>query len=746
MIKKLLLLLAAALLATATMQAVPAFPFPQRLTQPDGSTVMVTMHGDEWFNYGTTTDGYTVVQDNAGRWVYAQVVNDALAPTSVQARDAQERSDADVQFLQSLGTNVLPSTSAINQAVRAKKAPMQKLSGRWDISKFRGLVILVQFNDRSFQQPGVFNEMLNKEGFTGYQDNVLNKWVECTGSVHDYFKDNSNGNFAPKFDVYGPVTVDYPQAYPQQASNAQPIFKAALKQLDSVIDYSKYDTNGDGVVDMVFFICPGGGSHAGNNSTYLWPHASTLTSTRYDGVTFGRYACSTELYGLERNKIIDGIGTICHEFSHVLGYADHYDVNYYTSGLSSHPGKWDLMAGANYLNYSRTPAGLSLYERWVMDWAEPQVISTKGTKRVLPLQSSNSGYRINSTVTNEYFLIENRKKVRWDSYLPGDGLLVWRVDSTNETAWTTNKINVDPDHNYLQIMRASEHDTTRVYNSRNYTVAIDGPWDVYPGTDGIDSLVNHDDSKLVRINSWTGLKTEWTLKNIARTDDYCTFRAVKDPINFYLEPFESMPLTHSDTTGVQGAFSKWTLTGGARICQPDSGWADGKQAAGLIKNSEIYYTDPVPYPITTVKFNYYNPSSNRAVLRCYSSTDGGATWQGVSTFSGSSYLMIDGGASTEGEFKVASSVPALIKFKLFSGSATTMNYIDNIRINYEGSTVVQDIEGDMNGDGLVNVTDVTTLVNHILGVTHLDLGTADLDGDGLINVTDVTVLINLILK
>lgn len=746
MFKKIILLFTLCVLTAASVQAVPALPYPQRLQQPDGSFVTVALHGDEWFNYGATTDGYTVMQASDGSIVYGQVSGDELVATSVMAHDPEARPDSEVRFLQSLSSNALPSASAIANRVRARKASAQRLQGKLDVSNFRGLVILVEYNNRQFQQPDVFNDMLNKDGYTGYQDSISGQWVECTGSVHDYFKDNSNGNFAPQFDIYGPVTVNYSQSYPQQASYAQPVFKAALKQLDSVIDYSKYDTNGDGVVDMVFFICPGGGSHAGNNSSYLWPHASTFSSVTYDGVSFGRYACSTELYGLERNQVIDGIGTITHEFSHVLGYDDHYDVNYYTNGLSSHPGYWDVMASGCYLNKSRTPTGLSLYERLSMDWATPTVLNSRGTKRVLPLQTSNSGYRINSAVSKEYFLVENRKNVRWDAYLPGDGLLVWRVDSTDEDSWTNNKINVNPTHNYLQVVRASQHDTTYTYSSKLYTVAVDGSWDVYPGTDGVDSLVNSDDSTAPCLNSWTGLKTEWTLKNIARTDDYCTFYAAKDPIDFYYETFEDMPLTQADTTGVQGTFALWNFASGARVCQPDSGWAEGAQAAGLLKNSEIYTTEEVQYPITTINAKLFNPSASTSILRCYVSTDAGATWQGLNTFSGSSYLIVKSGQTETGEFSAATTVPALIKFKLFSGSSTTMSYIDNVKVNYEGSEDVAAMLGDLNADGKVDATDITTLVNHILGAIQLDLLDADINGDGQVDVSDVTDLVNLILR
>ncbi len=55
------------------------------------------------------------------------------------------------------------------------------------------------------------------------------------------------------------------------------------------------------------------------------------------------------------------------------------------------------------------------------------------------------------------------------------------------------------------------------------------------------------------------------------------------------------------------------------------------------------------------------------------------------------------------------------------------------------------IKGDVNGDGKVNVTDVTTLVNMILGVIPKDMARGDINGDDKLNVSDVTALINIIL-
>lgn len=58
----------------------------------------------------------------------------------------------------------------------------------------------------------------------------------------------------------------------------------------------------------------------------------------------------------------------------------------------------------------------------------------------------------------------------------------------------------------------------------------------------------------------------------------------------------------------------------------------------------------------------------------------------------------------------------------------------------------QSIVGDIDGNGEVNVSDVTALINHILNAATYDSSLCDIDGNGEVNVTDVTALINILLR
>ena len=361
--KKILLLIAAVMTAMV-MQAVPAYPHPVKVKQPDGTYVTIQLHGDEWMNFTTTEDGYSVVKDSRGYYVYAELKDRQLRPTAQIAHDALQRSASEKVFLANVRKYQAPAMK--DEMVKLKKQVQQQqrhtLASRrtTDMNNFRGLVILVQFNDKEFSRPdypAIIDDMFNKEGYTGFDSEVF------SGSVHDYFVDNSNGKFKPQFDIVGPVTVNYSQYYPHKFSNCRPILNAALDAVDDEVDFSQYDGDHNGKVDMVYFVIAGFGSHYGNDEGLWWPHRSTILGDpvpdnpgRYyykylDGVQLWDYASSVELAGLADDPstvFIDGIGTICHEFGHVLGLPDFYDTDYEENGQSIHPrglvgdGEWQL--------------------------------------------------------------------------------------------------------------------------------------------------------------------------------------------------------------------------------------------------------------------------------------------------------------------------------------------------------------------------------------------------------------------
>ena len=222
----------------------------------------------------------------------------------------------------------------------------------------RFLVLLIEFSDLSFtlENPQeAFSNQLNQEGYSAHG---------ATGSVRDFYIDNSSGQFMPIYDVYGPVKVSKAYSYygknDAQGSDTNPdeaLYEACCI-LDPDLDFSIYDNDHDGFVDFVYVIYAGRGEADGGGGNTIWPHTSWIYSsygkTVYlDGKRLDTYACSPELQSGSGYLTRDGIGSFCHEFSHVLGLSDHYATNY---SSVKQTGAWDLMCSGSYNNNSNTPA------------------------------------------------------------------------------------------------------------------------------------------------------------------------------------------------------------------------------------------------------------------------------------------------------------------------------------------------------------------------------------------------------
>lgn len=517
-IMKKILLSVIVLMCVVALNAVPSHPGTAQVRQPDGTYITLRLLGDEWRSFNTTADGYSVVRDSRGYYVYAEQKDGKLLPTARVAHDASKRSASEQAFLAGVKKYQMPQMTAASAAMKARVESVgsqrraQSRAAQYDYSKFKGLIILVQFNDKEFSRPDykdIITDMVNKQNYTGYDKQAM------PGSVRDYFSDNSDGKFQPQFDVVGPYTVDFSQ-YDCNMNDGKcaEVLKAAVDSADVDVNFKDYDGDSNGRVDLVFFVIAGNGAnYSGNSENLWWPHRSIIYNPnsddwriRKDGVLLYDYASSTELAGYTsepKSNYIDGIGTICHEFSHVLGLPDFYDTNYDEDGSSVTPGVWSLMDQGCYLNGGYTPVGYSLYERYSVGFAdEPKKITGAGSIALNPLHTSNTGLRIDSQDKNEFFLLENRQNgdFKWDAYLPAHGMLVHRVDLSSNRVWQENTVNADLSHNYYQVLRAGGDSNANT----NY--------DLFPGRANVQTLHNGTDP--ANLMTWSGKATQWGLFNI----------------------------------------------------------------------------------------------------------------------------------------------------------------------------------------------------------------------------------------
>lgn len=435
---KRILLSISAVLAAIAIQAMPVKPgICRNITLADGTVVRAELVGDEHLTYWRTADGACYRQTpSAG--VFSKVELSAL------------QSEYDAVVAQKAARE-----KAILESARTSM-PVKKVEG----SKFQGkkkcLVILANFADTKFKPEhtlDLYKQIINGEN---YSDETLG----FKGSVRDYFKAQSGGQFEIDFDVVGPV--DLPKGYAgygkndasgrDQAALVYPMVEDAVNLAkDQVTDWKQYDWDGDGLVEEVFVLYAGHGQATyPQDPDLVWPHKSAIDPmTVADGVKVSVYACSCELGATEA---IDGIGAFCHEFSHCMGLKDHYDIN----GRGYGTGFWDIMCFGCYNGNTFLPAEYNSYEKMFCGWKEPIVLNAEPQKieGMKALAAGGDTYIFyNDGNENEYYMLENRQKTGWDAALPGEGLIVLHVDYS-KGAWEDNQVNYNAARQRMTVIPA----------------------------------------------------------------------------------------------------------------------------------------------------------------------------------------------------------------------------------------------------------------------------------------------------
>lgn len=438
-------------LCAAMTFAIPAKKSWKVVSQSDGTTIRVSQAGDEHLHYYITEDNVPLYKAADNRYCYLTIENGKLHNSGVLAHESAARSAKELQVM-----NTIHDLAPIARQMAAKKRSAAKRCGRPnrlpskdDRSVFKGskkaLVILAAFSDKSFSKGDdaivkFYDEVLNQEG---YSQNG------AAGSVHDYFKDMSRGEFGLTFDIVGPVKVSKSATYyggPSPimggADHIGEFITEAIKKADEKcdIDWKKYDWDDDGEVEQVFVLYAGYGQATGGPTGTIWPNAWTLDEAlqnsdgnggfSIDGVFINQYACSNELY-LDSGTVPMGLGVFCHEFSHCMGLPDMYDTNY---GSTPTMGDWDLLAGGSYngpQGIGWCPAGWTSYERAYAGWLELTGLKAGDIiKGMTSLEEADGkAYVIyNDNHKDEYYLLENHKGMGWDKYTPENGLLIIHVD------------------------------------------------------------------------------------------------------------------------------------------------------------------------------------------------------------------------------------------------------------------------------------------------------------------------------
>ena len=517
----------------ASSMAEPASDETFDLKQPDGSIIEARLVGDEHFHVLQTADGVILQKDALGYYAYADKTGES---SGRYAQDKRNRNQSDVQFLsgldqESIYQKLLAETPAeetfeygipkfANPKIQRMPTPNTKLT----LGEPRVLVVLLQFSDVKFKSADPqkqITEMLNKEGYNEFHHE---------GSARDYFIKNSMGVFRPTFDVYGPVTVPGTrESYggvsgDKRFSAARTAFSQAvdtLLRLDS-IDFAKYDNDKDKVVDFIYFIYAGVGASSSGVVESIWPHAGSMSKQLGTNLRISRYACSNEISGkaYKMNKSTstpNGIGTFVHEFSHVLGLPDLYDIKGENTRKTPHG--WSLMAHGSYSCPSNTdyyiqgctPPYYSAFERMSVGWmAAPEELNINGAV-ILNKIEENFAYSItNPENPDEMFLLEYRTHKTWDAGQPTSGMLIWHIDYS-DSVWKKRVINTDGNHMHVDIEEAYPESGTTATSS-----------DVFPGSQKVTSFNkfifwNNKDMKISLTNITEASDREFILFNVDMT-------------------------------------------------------------------------------------------------------------------------------------------------------------------------------------------------------------------------------------
>ncbi len=455
------------------------------VTLTDGSQRTVMLMGDEHYSFYASTLGELVIREgNTWRLATESEQTEAKACLrKVGARRANEIKNTDRPFPH--------------------------------IGNPKALVIMVEFSDRKFFfGKDDIDRMFNSSDYDNTSGN------HNYSSLAQYMEDCSFGQYRPQFDVVGPYTLSNTTAYYGSNTggkdrNFYEMLTEACVAADADVDFSEYDSDNDGYVDLVYIVYAGYGENWGGSSDYIWPKSGVRMSGEYDGVKVYRYGVNQELAGYEAfkdnegNPYLNGIGVLCHEFCHTLGMCDIYPTVSWTD-ISSYDNQsmemWDLMDNGenNYNGFAPTP--LSAWQRERLGWMQTETLTSAADVTLEPIDNGGKAYKIvndNDESGNEYYILEsipNGNGTGWYKRMRGNGMIVTHVNysesafanftSPNNTLGKPRFTILPADGIVSSSYRTGLDDSDPLHmTSKEYFADMAG--DTYPGTSSITGLSDY---------------------------------------------------------------------------------------------------------------------------------------------------------------------------------------------------------------------------------------------------------------
>lgn len=533
------------LFAAMTAGAVKMKPGINIIKQADGTTITVRAYGDEDLSYFLASDGTLLYQEGTNFYIAGVKADGTLYSTGVLAHEPSMRTIKEISAIKAQNAkafyNSMETQAKANKVRREPMTPDNSLLP--SLGKHKIPVILVEFSDVEFsvENPkATFDKYLNgKELFNKETDPEMG---QNYASVAKYFKDMSFGKFEPEFEVYGPVNLGKPLAtygagYSSE-ENMGLLLTDACTAVDDEVDFTQYDSNDDGNIDLIYIIYAGfSQSIAGNSTDCIHPKSGYLSLAKsFDGMDVKRYGVNNELNGTPADQangpIINGIGLFCHEFSHCMGLPDLYPKSgsIAEACINQNMDYWSLMDAGEYTANGYRPTAYTAWERERLGWMEIGTLTGPSNVELKSLDEGGAAFRIyndKDETGHEYYIVENVQNNGWNKNLFGNGLMVTHVDYlSSQFSLGGCKVNNTGGHPRMHVMAADgmfvpeyflgstiedsyitflkEHNADlvakyggQVFSIEDYKAEAAG--DLFPGTSNATSLT--DDSQPMK--AWT---------------------------------------------------------------------------------------------------------------------------------------------------------------------------------------------------------------------------------------------------
>ena len=529
MMKRYLILAICCWLSAVGVEVAPALRGPFTVKQADGTLLTIEQFGDEWHHWTATTDGALVMSTAKGYYIAQIDEQGQLSATDVLAHEPAQRDSREQTVVrQQAARRALFHEQGMKIALSHRAAAIGNGKYLQHSGTRRVLTILAAFQDVDFtvnDPVRAFNQYLNGEE----QEDLGNHNQMNVASVRKYFETSSHDQFSPQFDVVGPVTLPQKMAYygGKDKSGRDDKFSdfctdAMNEARDLVSDWSVYDNDKDGYIELVCVIFAGYGQNQAGADSTIWAKASSLNLKLNDELRITRFNCCSELFHPQYSDYINGTGVFIHEFSHCLGLPDLYatksDAYVNNQGMET----WSIMDYGLYVRNGFAPVTYNAWEQETMEWTELEDVSSLmedekcEIDNLLPLVEGGKAYKLmNSDNNREYIVMENVQKRGFNRYAYGHGLLVYHVDYPYESVNMNDAPNNNPGHPSVAVVPAGGLLVSSYLRGKSYTT------NEWMGS--------------IAASSFPGSKEIVSLSDQMQLPNYCFYNGdTKKPVGFML--------------------------------------------------------------------------------------------------------------------------------------------------------------------------------------------------------------------